>query len=80
MSDTWNGNLGNQIPTGNAVRDGATATGLYTVDVTIPSGMNKECFTKDNWTTYTDVPTANYPLGSMSNNECPSQDEVLSVF
>jgi len=37
MANTWAGTADNQLLTGAALRDGATATGLYTVDVTIPT-------------------------------------------
>ena len=40
MPSTWNATAGNQLITGAALRDGATATGFYTVDVTIPTGDN----------------------------------------
>ena len=40
MPSTWAATAGNQLITGAALRDGATATGLYTVDVTIPTGDN----------------------------------------
>jgi len=40
MPSTWAATAGNQLITGAALRDGAGVTGLYTVDVTIPTGDN----------------------------------------
>ena len=40
MPSTWAATAGNQLITGAALRDGASVTGLYTVDVTIPTGDN----------------------------------------
>ena len=38
MASTWNGTANDELISGAALRDGAGVTGLYTVDVTIPSG------------------------------------------
>ena len=61
MASTWNGTANNQLITGAALRDGAGVTGLYTVDVTIPTGDNtKLCSSQyiTNHTTASGVQTA----------------------
>ena len=40
MASTWNGTANDELISGAALRDGASVTGLYTVDVTIPTGDN----------------------------------------
>jgi hypothetical protein len=74
MSDTWSGNLGNQIPTGNAVRD--FGGGSWT----IPTELNKRAFTKANWATYTTIATGNSPVGALPSNQCPTQDQILGTL
>ena len=80
MADTWNANTGSQINTGNAIRDGASATGLYTITTTIPAGLNKKLLTKSELATYTDIPTGNVPMDVLASNECPTKDEILGTF
>jgi len=80
LSDTWYGNTASQVVSGNALRDGATATGLWTITTTIPAGMNKEIMTKANLVTYTNIPTGNAPLNAMASNECPTISDIESVF
>jgi hypothetical protein len=80
MADTWDANADNQLCTGNAVRDGATATGLWSITTTIPSELNKRILTKAQLATYTNISTTSTPLGQMSSNECPTKDEILGTF
>lgn len=80
MADTFYGNAGNQTCTGNAIRSGATETGLWTITTTIPEGMNKEVMTKADLATYTNIPTGNAPLNALSSNQCPTVDEISGVF
>ena len=80
MADNWNDNANNQINTGNAIRDGASASGLYSITTTIPSGLNKKLLTKAELATYTDIPTGNVPLNAHASNQCPTKEEILGVF
>lgn len=80
MADTWDANAGNQLGTGNAIRDGATATGLYSITTTIPSGLNKKVLTKSELATYTNIPTGNVPMNVLATNELPTKDEILGTF
>jgi hypothetical protein len=79
MADTWDANAGNQLCTGNAIRNGG-ATGVFTVTTTIPSALDKEVLTKSQLATYTNISTTSTPLGQMSSNECPTKDEILGTF
>lgn len=81
MADTWDANAGNQLGTGNAIRDGASATGgLYSITTTIPSGLNKKVLTKSELATYTNIPTGNVPMNVLASNEPPTKDEILATF
>ena len=53
MASTWNGTANNELITGAALRDGASVTGLYTVDVTIPTGDNTRLCTSQYITDHT---------------------------
>ena len=53
MASTWNGTAGNELISGAALRDGAGVTGLYTVDVTIPTGDNTRLCTSQYITDHT---------------------------
>ena len=75
MADTWAGTAGNQLITGAALRDGATATGFYTVDVTIPTDYNTRIVTA----TYIEAHTT-ATGGPVSSNQCPTKDTFLSQF
>jgi len=75
MATTWAGTAGNQLITGAALRDGATATGFYTVDVTIPTDYNTRIVTADYIIAHT---TANG--GTVSGSQCPTKDTFLSQF
>lgn len=78
MADTWNANSSNQCNTGNAIRDGATATGLYSITTTIPSELNKRLLTRAQLGTYTNIPVSN--LGSMPSNQVPTKEDILFTF
>jgi hypothetical protein len=53
MASTWNGTANNELISGAALRDGAGVTGLYTVDVTIPTGDNTRLCTSQYITDHT---------------------------
>jgi len=74
MPSTWAATAGNQLITGAALRDGATATGFYTVDVTIPTGDN----TKIVSSTYIAAHTT--ATGVVTALQCPTKDTFLSQF
>ena len=74
MPSTWAATAGNQLITGAALRDGATATGFYTVDVTIPTGDNTRIVTSSYIAAHT---TAS---GVVSANQCPTKNTFLSQF
>jgi hypothetical protein len=80
LSDTWDGNTGSQLCTGNAIRDGATAAGLYTITTTIPAELDKKVLTKAELATYTSIPTDNVPMNALSSNQCPTKDQILGTF
>lgn len=80
LADTWAGTADNQLVTGNALRDGATASGVYTITTTIPAELNKKAMTKANLSTYTDIPVTNEPLNSLPSNQCPTKITILGVF
>lgn len=73
-STTWNGTASDQLVTGAALNDGATATGLWTMASTPPS---TKIMTVSDIDTYTDIPISNlgYPT-----NRCPTKQDILSVF
>jgi len=73
-STTWAGTTGNQLVSGAALNNGATATGLWTMSSTPPSA---DIMSVGNIKTYTNIPIANlgYP-----DSQCPTKDEILSVF
>jgi hypothetical protein len=79
MADTWDANAGNQLCTGNAIRNGG-ATGVFTVTTTIPSALDKEVLTKSQLATYTNIPTENYPMSELTSLQCPTKDEILGTF
>ena len=74
MADTWNANTGSQINTGNAIRDGATASGLYTIKTTIPTGLNKKLLTISELATYTTISTGNL-VGT--SNQMATKNEII---
>lgn len=76
MADTWAANSGDQLCTGNAIRDGATASGLYTISTTIPSGLDKKLLTISELATYTTIATY---LFDGSSNQVPTKDEIIMV-
>ena len=76
-STTWNGTASNQLVTGSALKDGATATGLWTMSGTPPS---TKIMTKADLVTYTNIPTGNSPLSGYSNNQCVTKQAILGVF
>lgn len=80
MSDTWNGNSGNQCNTGNAIRDGASATGAYSITTTIPSSLDKKLLTKSEIATYTNISTGNVPMNDLASNQIPTKDDILGTF
>jgi hypothetical protein len=74
MANTWAGTSDFQLITGAALRDGATATGLYTVDVTIPTGDNLLIVSSAYIVAHT---TAS---GVVTALRCPTKDTFLSQF
>lgn len=75
MPNTWNGTASNQLITGAALRDGATVTGFYIIDVTIPTGDNTRIVTADYIVAHT-----NATGGLVSGNQCPTKSGFLSQF
>lgn len=78
MADTWNANAGNQLCTGNAIRDGGATAGLFSITTTIPTSLNKEAMTKSDLATYTNINTAS--MLDVASNQCPTKDDILSTF
>lgn len=74
MATTWAGTAGNQLITGAALRDGATATGFYTVDVTIPTGDNLLIVSSAYIAAHTTA------TGVVTALQCPTKDTFLSQF
>ena len=74
MANTWAGTAGNQLITGAALRDGATATGFYTVDVTIPTGDNLLIVSSAYIAAHTTA------TGVVTALQCPTKDTFLSQF
>jgi hypothetical protein len=74
MPSTWNATAGNQLITGAALRDGASVTGFYTVDVTIPTGDNTKIVSSAYIAAHTTA------LGVVTALQCPTKDTFLSQF
>jgi hypothetical protein len=74
MPSTWNATAGNQLITGAALRDGATATGFYNVDVTIPTGDNLLIVSSAYIAAHTTA------TGVVTALQCPTKDTFLSQF
>ena len=74
MPSTWAATAGNQLITGAASRDDATATGFYTVDVTIPTGDNLLI------TSSTYIAAHTTATGVVTALQCPTKDTFLSQF
>jgi hypothetical protein len=74
MPSTWAATAGNQLITGAALRDGATATGFYTVDVTIPTGDNLLITSSAYIAAHTTA------TGVVTALQCPTKDTFLSQF
>ena len=74
MASTWNGTANNELITGAALRDGATATGFYTVDVTIPTGDNLLITSSAYIAAHTTA------TGVVTALQCPTKDTFLSQF
>jgi hypothetical protein len=74
MPSTWAATAGNQLITGAALRDGATATGFYTVDVTIPTGDNLLIVSSAYIAAHTTA------TGVVTALQCPTKDTFLSQF
>ena len=79
-SYAWDDCGNNQLVSGNVVRDGASRSGLYSITTPIPTSLNLRCLTKADLATYTNIPTGNSPLNSLTSNQCPTKDEILGVF
>jgi hypothetical protein len=75
MPNTWAGTSGSQLITGAALRDGATATGVYTITLSIPTGDNLLIVSA----TYIILHTT-ATGGPVSLNQCPTKDTFLSQF
>jgi hypothetical protein len=76
MADTWDANTGSQANTGNAIRDGATASGLYTISTTIPTELNKKLLTISDLATYTNILTSSL---EGTSNQVPTKDEIITA-
>jgi hypothetical protein len=76
LSSTWNGTSDNQLLTGAALRDGASASGYYTVDVTIPSGDDLLIVSNTYIIAHTNVGGA----PSQAGNQCPTKEAFSSQF
>ena len=74
MASTWNGTADNELISGAALRNGATVTGLYTVDVTIPTGDNLLITSA----TYIEAHTT--ASGVVTALRCPTKETFLSQF
>ena len=74
MASTWAATAGNELITGAALRDGATATGFYTVDVTIPTGDNLLITSSAYIAAHTTA------TGVVTALQCPTKDTFLSQF
>ena len=74
MPSTWAATAGNQLISGAALRDGATATGFYTVDVTIPTGDNLLITSSAYIAAHTTA------TGVVTALQCPTKDTFLSQF
>ena len=74
MPSTWAATAGNQLITGAALRDGATATGFYTVDVTIPTVDNLLITSSAYIAAHTTA------TGVVTALQCPTKDTFLSQF
>jgi hypothetical protein len=74
MPSTWAATAGNQLITGAALRDGATATGFYTVDVTIPTGDNLLIVSSAYIAAHTTA------TGVVTALQCPTKNTFLSQF
>ena len=74
MPSTWNATAGNELISGAALRDGATATGFYTVDVTIPTGDNLLITSSAYIAAHTTA------TGVVTALQCPTKDTFLSQF
>lgn len=78
MADTWNENAGNQLCTGNAVRDGASTAGLFTLIIAIPTVLNKEVLTVNQVSTYTGI--GEYNFYGLTSNQCPTKNAIISAY
>jgi len=74
MPSTWAATAGNELISGAALRDGATATGFYTVDVTIPTGDNLLITSSAYIAAHTTA------TGVVTALQCPTKDTFLSQF
>lgn len=79
MPDTWNGTDSNGLITGNSLRDGATATGDYTITTTIPSDKNKKGMTKDEVETYTDISIGNTIAATYASNQIVTKQSIIPL-
>ena len=73
-STTWAGTADNQLVTGAALTNGATATGLW---IMISDPPDTKIMSVGNIKTYTNIPIDNlgYP-----NSRCPTKIDILSVY
>jgi hypothetical protein len=76
LSNTWAGTSDFQLLTGAALRDGASASGYYTVDVTIPSGDDLLIVSNTYIIAHTNVGGA----PSQAGNQCPTKEAFSSQF
>lgn len=79
-SYAWDNCGNNELVNGNVVTDGAARTGLYSIISPIPASLNTQCLTKAQLALYTNIPTGNIPISSMSNTQCISKENILSTF
>jgi hypothetical protein len=75
MAATWNGTAANELLSGAALRDGASVTSAYTVDVTIPAGDDATMCDSQYIADHTNAAG----MGSTANN-CPDKNTFFSQF
>jgi len=74
MAATWAGTADNELISGAALRDGAAASGYYTVDVTIPTGDNLLIASSAYIVAHTNA------SGVVTALQCPTKETFLSQF
>jgi hypothetical protein len=75
MANTWNGTASNELVSGAALTDGATATGLWEMN---GDPSSAKMMTKTDCANVTTIPTGN--IGGFSNNQCVTKQAILGAF